>query len=414
MTSTQGSRSSPIVASTSSWPRRTRLRAVATSARMRPRSAGSDVMHARVDPSRYQTVPSRGVRFVQSDLAPACLGPGSPSGCPALTCRAATQRGVTLVRMPVRSAPAIRELLADGRQSFSFEFMPPKTQEEEERLWKAIRQLEPLRPTFVSVTYGAGGSTRDRTVRVTGRIAEETTLTPVGHLTAVSHSVAEIRHVIGSYAAVGVQNVLALRGDPPGDPTAEWVAHPQGLRHAAELVRLVRDSGEFCVGVAAFPEGHNRAVSKEADIGFFVDKCAAGADFAITQMFFYVDDYLRFADEVARRGCSVPVIAGIIPITSVAMIDRAVMLSGAKFPPDLAERLHEHAEDRAPVRKIGVEYAAGMCQRLLDEGLPGLHFYTLNTSRATKEIYEMLGLADRGPAAGAAASLSGSSAPITM
>lgn len=287
---------------------------------------------------------------------------------------------------------SIPGLLSSERPSVSFEFFPPKDDVSEAALWDAIRRLERVRPDFVSVTYGAGGSTQDRTVRVTERIARETTLTPLAHLTCVGASVQDIRRVVGQYAAAGVRNILALRGDPPGDPGGEWVAHPEGLDHATDLVALVRTLGDFTIGVAAFPDVHPASPDLDHDVEVMVRKADAGATFAVTQMVFDAETYLRLRDRVAERR-DLPITPGLMPVTNLTQITRMSQLMGTPLPPAVVNRLEAVAGDAEAVRAVGVEIATELAQRMLSEGAPGLHFITMNRSSATLEVHRNLGLA---------------------
>ncbi|TCP50800.1 5,10-methylenetetrahydrofolate reductase (NAD(P)) [Tamaricihabitans halophyticus] len=287
----------------------------------------------------------------------------------------------------------IVDRLAEARRpAFSIEFFPPRDAADEQRLWHAIRQLETMDPLFASVTYGAGGSSRERTIRTTGRVAQETTLVPMAHLTAVSHSVAELRHVIGWYAAVGVRNILAVRGDPPGDPMGEWIAHPEGLTYADELVRLCKELGDFCVGVSAFPYGHPRSDSLATDTEYLVRKIDAGADFAIAQLFFHPDDFLRLRERVAARGCTVPILPGVMPLTTPKTLRKAVELSGVPETPAVVRELEPYMDDPASFRAAGMDFVHKLSADLLGEGVDALHFYTMNRSTATGQLVDSLGL----------------------
>ncbi len=285
---------------------------------------------------------------------------------------------------------SLGELIRAGNRSFSFEFFPPKDEAGEAQLWDAIRALEPYQPTFVSVTYGAGGTTRDTTVRITGRIARETSLIPMAHLTCVGHTVEELQGILDSYVAEGVYHVLALRGDPKAGPRAPWTPTEGGLEHAVDLVELARSRGEFRVGVAAFPEGHPSAASLDADADVLVAKARAGAEFAVSQMFFRAEDYFRLVERVEARGVDIPILPGIMPILNVNAIRRQGELIGTSVPDEIVERITAYDGDPAAVRAEGIAIAAELCEELLDGGAPGLHFYTLNRSKATLEIFEAL------------------------
>ena len=283
----------------------------------------------------------------------------------------------------------IVDLLAAGR-TFSFEFSPPKTDAAQMSLGRTIAELEPLAPSFVSVTYGAGGSTRARTQQVVTWIGKETGITPMAHLTCQSHRREEIRSLLDEYRDAGVENILALGGDPPKDQAD---IRPSDYQYASELLDEL-DTYDFSVGVAAHPEVHPRSADRDGDRRRLADKLRR-ADFAITQFFFDAEHYVRLVEELAALGVDKPVIPGIMPVTNVALVQRMAEMSGAAVPSRVVERLEAVGDDPDDVRRAGVEMATELCAALLDVGAPGLHFYTLNRSTATREIYASLGLPTR-------------------
>ena len=312
--------------------------------------------------------------------------------------RAVTGRA-TRVPLPTRSVVRNLRTHATAPVPFSVEFNPPRDADGEARLWRTVRQFERMHPAFVSMTYGAGGSTKDRTARITGQLAQQTTLLPVAHLTAVGHSLSELRALVGSYADCGIRDILVLRGDPPGDPLGDWRKHPAGVTYAEELVRIVRDLGDFNVGVASFPQGHHRSADLRTDTAHLAAKLRAGADYSITQMFFDVEHYLRLRDRLAAHDpveAAKPIIPELMPITSLRTVRRAVELSGRELPATVLDRLHLAAgdgpeENHAAVRAAGIEIATEMAQRLIDEGAPCLHFIPLNFAKATTVVLTNLG-----------------------
>lgn len=291
----------------------------------------------------------------------------------------------------------IRDLISQksGRPTFSCEFFPPKTDEGFETLWQTLSNLQPYGLDFVSVTYGAGGSTQSTSKDVTSKIVSDFNLPTLAHLTCVGSTKAELQAIVSEFASLGIHNILALRGDPVAGPGTEWVSTPNGFDYASQLVEMLSQMNNFSIGVAAFPEKHPESDSLELDAQVLLQKQKAGADFAITNLFFEANHYFDLVDRLRAIGCTLPVIPGIMPLTNVNQIDRFTKLSGAVFPSDLKAKFESIAGDANAVVQLGIDAATNLCQELLSGGAPGIHMYTLNRATSTIAIFENLGLKAR-------------------
>ncbi len=286
----------------------------------------------------------------------------------------------------------IASMFGRGAPVVSFEFFPPKTADGVEVLYRTVEELRPCRPSFVSVTYGAGGSTRDRTLDLVARIQRDLGIVAMAHLTCVGSSQKDLRETLTRLAGVGIENVLALRGDPPKGE-AEFRPSEGGFSHASELVRFIRDEGfDFCVGAACYPEGHVESVDLEEDLAHLVTKVRAGADFLVSQLFFDNEDYRAFVRRARSAGIDVPMVPGLMPVTNVSQTERFTKMCGARVPQELKRRLRIVANDPAAVVATGVQWTVDQGRALLRDGAPGLHFYTLNRSSATLAVHAALGL----------------------
>jgi len=289
------------------------------------------------------------------------------------------------------------DIYARDGLTFSIEFFPPKTDEGMESLFAEVQELKKLNPSFCSVTYGAGGSTQDRTLDVVKRLKWREKIEAMCHLTIVNQPQANVTKVISDLWGNDIENVIALAGDPPEGPSAPWKPHPDGYRHSRELVDALKRGQHgwfdfFSVAVAGFPETHPRAASREADIGYLKEKVQAGADVVITQLFFDNEDYYRYVEDCRAAGIDVPIVPGLLPIKSVAQCRRFTQMCGAKIPPRLDERLSKVEDDDEAAIELGIEYCTEQCQGLLDFGVPGFHFYSLNKARSVTAIHENLNL----------------------